>query len=52
MKKKTEEEKAHLGAIVLESIVLNLVLAKAASTDLNMRIPFLRHANKLNLEIH
>lgn len=35
-----------------ESIVLILVPAKVASTDLNMKIQFLRHVNKLNRVIH
>lgn len=36
-------------ALLLASIVRILVLAKSALTDLNMRIPLLRHGKKLNL---
>ena len=38
--------------LLLESIVMNLVPAKVASTDLSMKIQFLRHVNKLNRVIH
>ena len=38
--------------LLLESIVLNLVLVKVASTDLSMKIQFLKHVNKLNRVIH
>lgn len=39
-------------ALLLESTVLNLVLAKGALTDLNMKIQFLKYDNKLNPVIH
>lgn len=39
-------------ALLLDSIVLSLVLAKGALTDLTMKTQFLIQENKLNHETH